>query len=100
MLAASTLAQGAAAVMIHGPAFLIPVLHEQGMSLATAGAVAAAPTVGVMLTLVAWGWVTDHRGERFVLLTGLVATTAAGLAGALSSGTPLLVVALVLAGAA
>src|SRR5262245_30452080 len=60
MLGASTLAQAAAAVMLHGPAFLIPALHErEGMSLAEAGAVAAAPTVGVMLTLVAWGIVTD-----------------------------------------
>ena len=100
MLAASTLAQAAAAVMIHGPAFLIPTLHERGLSLAEAGAVAAAPTIGVMLTLVAWGWVTDHRGERFVLLTGLAATVAAGVAAALSGGPPLLVVTLVLAGAA
>ena len=69
MLAASTLTQAAAAVMMHGPAFLIPTLHEhEGMSLAKAGLVAAAPTIGVMLTLVAWGWVTDRRGERFVLL--------------------------------
>ncbi|MFC6343673.1 MFS transporter, partial [Nocardioides hankookensis] len=61
MLAASTLAQAAAAVMIHGPAFLIPTLHErEGLSLAEAGLVAAAPTIGVMLTLVAWGWVTDR----------------------------------------
>ena len=29
MLAASTLAQAAAAVMIHGPAFLIPPLHDR-----------------------------------------------------------------------
>ncbi|GAB3197789.1 MFS transporter [Nocardioides hungaricus] len=100
MLVASTLAQAAAAVMIHGPAFLIPALTRQGSSLAEAGLVAAAPTVGVMLTLVAWGWVTDRRGERFVLLAGLAATTVAGVAGALSGGTPLLVVALVLAGAA
>lgn len=99
MLAASTLAQAAAAVMIHGPAFLIPALHHQGMSLAEAGVVAAAPTVGVMVALVAWGWVTDRQGERFVLLTGLVATVVAGVACALSDGTPLLVVTLFLAGA-
>ena len=30
MLAASTLAQAAAAVMMHGPAFLIPTLHDRG----------------------------------------------------------------------
>ena len=99
MLAASTLAQAAAAVMIHGPAFLIPALHRQGMSLAEAGLVAAAPTVGVMLTLVAWGWMVDRRGERFVMLTGLTATAVAGFAGALSEGTPMLVLTLFLAGA-
>ena len=72
MLAASTLAQAATAVMVHGPAFLIPVLHDRrGLSLAEAGLVAAAPMVGVMLTLVAWGVVIDRRGERFVLLAGL-----------------------------
>ena len=53
-----------------------------------------------MLTLVAWGAVTDRHGERFVLLTGLVATTAAGALAALGGGTPLLALALVLAGAA
>ncbi|MDN5893480.1 MAG: MFS transporter, partial [Nocardioides sp.] len=81
MLAASTCAQAACAVVIHGPAFLIPVLHdERGMSLAGAGALAAAPTIGVMLTLVLWGLVVDRRGERFVLITGLVGTTALGVA--------------------
>ena len=101
MLAASTLAQAAAAVMMHGPAFLIPTLHEQdGLSLAKAGLVAAAPTIGVMLTLVAWGWVTDRRGERFVLLVGLAATVAFGVAAALTDGLALLVVTLFLAGGA
>src|SRR6478735_588381 len=101
MLGASTFAQAAAAVMMHGPAFLIPTLHEQeGLSLAQAGLVAAAPTIGVMLTLVAWGWVTDRRGERFVMLIGLSATTVAGVASALTGGLVLLVVTLFLAGAA
>ena len=53
-----------------------------------------------MLTLVAWGAVTDRRGERFVLLTGLGATTVAGLASALSHGTVMLAITLFLAGAA
>jgi len=101
MLGASTLAQAAAAVMVHGPAFLIPVLHgREGMSLAEAGLVAAAPTIGVMVMLVAWGAVTDRRGERFVLLAGLTATTAAGVASATTGGTALLGLTLFLAGAA
>lgn len=101
MLAASTIAQAAGAVMIHGPAFLIPVLHDQrGMSLGQAGLVAAAPTVGVMLALVAWGLVVDRVGERFVLLTGLAATTAAGVVAVLVDSTAALAGALLLAGAA
>jgi sugar phosphate permease len=101
MLGASTLAQASAAVMVHGPAFLIPTLHErEGLSLAEAGLVAASPTLGVMVTLVAWGAVTDRRGERFVLLTGLVATAAAGAVGALTHGTASLALALFVAGAA
>lgn len=100
MLGASTLAQAAAAVMMHGPAFLIPVLHErEGLSLAEAGLVAASPTIGVMATLVLWGLVSDRRGERFVLVVGLVATTVAGVASTLTTSTTLLAGALLLAGA-
>jgi len=101
MLAVSTGAQAAAAVTIHGPAFLIPVLHERrGLSLATAALVAAAPMFGVMLTLVAWGWVVDRRGERFSLLAGLGATFVAGIASTRVHSTVLLAVALFFAGAA
>ena len=100
MLGASTLAQASAAVMMHGPAFLIPALHAGGLGLAEAGLVAAAPTLGVMLTLVAWGAVADRYGERRTLLCGLSLTTAFGAVAAAGGGTPLLVVALVLAGAA
>ena len=101
MLGASTVAQASAAVMAHGPAFLIPALVQQeGLSLARAGLVAAAPTSGVMLALVAWGLVTDRRGERLVLLTGLVLTTVAGLAAALAPNLVWLSVALFFGGAA
>ncbi len=101
MLAVGTGAQAASAVMVHGPAFLIPTLHRDlGYSLAEAGLVAAAPTIGVMLTLVLWGLVVDRRGERFALLTGLTGTTLAGAAGALTHSVALLAVALGFAGAA
>ncbi|GAB2632136.1 MFS transporter [Nocardioides ginkgobilobae] len=104
MLGASTLAQAAAAVTIHGPAFLIPSLRDQlGLSLAEAGLVAAAPTLGVVLALVAWGLVTDRRGERLVLVTGLLTTAAAGglaLLAARSQDPVTLGLVLVLAGAA
>lgn len=101
MLGASTLAQAAAAIMMHGPAFLIPALQaREGLSLPEAGVVAAAPTLGVMLTLVAWGWLTDRRGERFVLLVGLGLTTVAGLVSTQVEGLAPLTIALFLGGAA
>ncbi|WP_235545354.1 MFS transporter [Phycicoccus sp. Soil802] len=87
MLAVSTLAQTASAVALHGPAFLIPVLHtREGLSLATAGLVSAAPMVGVMLTLVAWGVVVDRGGERLALVTGLGVTALAALASTTAHG--------------
>ncbi|MEX0428207.1 MFS transporter [Nocardioides sp. DS6] len=100
MLGASTLAQAAAATMMHGAAFLIPTLHQRdGLSLAHAGLIAAAPTLGVMLALVPWGWVTDRRGERLVLVAGLGGTTLVGLLAALTHGLALLGVMLVVGGA-
>lgn len=87
MLAVSTLAQTASAVALHGPAFLIPVLHtREGLSLPTAGLVSATPMVGVMLTLVAWGVVVDRWGERLALLVGLGATALAALASTTAQG--------------
>ncbi|MFB9311939.1 MFS transporter [Nocardioides plantarum] len=101
MLGASTLGQAASAIAAHGPAFLIPALREhEGLTLAQAGVVAAAPTLGVMLTLVAWGVLTDRRGERRVLIAGLALTAGFSLVAVLVHGLVLLTVALFLAGAA
>jgi sugar phosphate permease len=101
MLAASTIAQAAAAVMIHGPAFLIPSLvTDEGLSLAEAGLVAAAPMAGVTCALVAWGLVTDRRGERVVLLAGLTSTALAGAVAVLSTGVVVLALSLFVAGLA
>lgn len=101
MLGASTVAQAASAVTAHGAAFLIPALREQeGLSLVQAGVVAAAPTVGIMLTLVLWGVATDRRGERLVLLVGLGLMTLFGTAAVLVDGVVPLTIALFLAGAA
>jgi sugar phosphate permease len=101
MLAASTLAQASTAVMVHGPAFLIPALHEQeGLTLAGAGLVAAAPMLGVMVALVPWGVVTDRRGERLVLLAGLLGAAVLGAVAALSGSVLLLALGLGLAGVA
>ncbi|GAA5156324.1 MFS transporter [Nocardioides marinquilinus] len=102
MLAAGTVAQSGSAVTVHGAPFLIPALRDDyGLSLAGAGVVAAAPTFGLVLTLVAWGLVTDRRGERFALLASLSLTVAAGVLAAVLGTTPAaLAVLLFLAGAA
>lgn len=104
MLGASTLAQAAASVTINGPAFLIPAMREQlGLTLPQAAVVAASPTFGVMLALVAWGLLTDRRGERLVLVVGLLSTAAAGavaILGARSHGAVALGLTLLVAGAA
>lgn len=101
MLAVSTAAQAAAAVTIHGPAFLIPALHEQrGLSLPVAALVAGASMFGVMTTLVAWGWFVDRFGERRALLTGLTATFVAGVVSTQVHNTVALGIALFFGGAA
>jgi len=71
-------AQSAGTVFINTPAFLILLLHTQrGLSLAEAGLLAAAPTVGMVLTLFAWGALVDRIGERVVIAVGLALTSAA-----------------------
>jgi MFS family permease len=83
MLAAGVFAQASGSLVQSTPAFLIPLLHgERGLTLAQAGLLAAAPSVGVLLTLVLWGAATDRWGERLIPLLGL-ALTVAGVAGAL-----------------
>lgn len=74
MLAVAVLAQTATTVAIAAPAYLIPSLHAQGLSLAEGGALAAAPTIGIVFTLVAWGAAADRWGERRTLVAGLAAT--------------------------
>jgi MFS family permease len=81
MLALSTLGQSASSAAVNGPAFLIPALHHHGLSLASAGWIAAASIAGSTCTLVVWGAVVDAIGERFVLVASL-ALSALALAGA------------------
>lgn len=67
--------------LANAPVFLITHLHvERGLSLPTAGTVAAAALVGTMLTLIAWGVLIDRVGERRALTAGLGLAAAAGLA--------------------
>jgi len=100
MLAASTFAQAAAVIANNGAAYLVPTLHNvDRYSLPTAGAIAAAPSFGVMAALVAWGWLADHRGERLVLLSGAAVTAACCAAAALTPGIAAMWLLLFLAGA-
>ncbi|MCS3428587.1 MFS transporter [Leucobacter aridicollis] len=100
MLAVMVFGQASTTVVTATPAFLIPYLHsEQGMSLASAGVLAGAPHLGLVLTLIAWGALTDRFGERRVLLAGLALTTLAVAASMLAQGFAWLGFALVASGA-
>lgn len=101
MLTLSTLGQSASSAAVNGPAFLIPALHADGLSLAAAGWIAAASIAGATCTLWLWGAAVDAVGERFVLVSSL-ALSAMGLAAAALSHetTVLLGLFLFLAGAA
>jgi MFS family permease len=70
-------------VFINGAAFLIPTLHtERGLDLGSAGLISALPSLGMVVTLIAWGYVVDRVGERFVLTVGSALTGAAAFAAA------------------
>ncbi|MFZ6991420.1 MFS transporter [Curtobacterium sp. RRHDQ66] len=90
MLALGVAAQAAGTLVVSSPALLIPYLHAQGTSLTLAGLLAAAPTFGMVLTLIAWGAITDRFGERIVIAGGLVLTTLAVVAAWAAAGNPVL----------
>jgi MFS family permease len=99
MLGLGVAAQAAGTLVVTAPALLIPHLHAQGLSLTQAGLLAAAPTAGMVLTLIAWGAVTDRTGERVVIAGGLVLTTLAVAGAWIAGGDPVLLgVAFLLAG--
>jgi MFS family permease len=83
MLAVSQLATLCANVFINGVAFLIPALSNHGASLAEAALLASMPSIGMMFTLIPWGFALDRAGERVVLTLGLGLTAAAGWAASL-----------------
>ena len=83
MLAIALTSTMCANVFINGAAFLIPTLHtERGLDLAQAGLLSAMPSFGMVFTLIAWGYVVDRIGERFVLALGSALTAAAAFAAA------------------
>jgi MFS family permease len=85
MLAIALLSTMFANVFINGVAFLIPTLHERrGLDLANAGLISALPSIGMVVTLIAWGYAVDRFGERVVLALGSALTAAAAFAASAS----------------
>jgi MFS family permease len=83
MLVIALAATTSANVFINGAAFLIPTLHTQrGLDLATAGLLSSMPSFGLVITLIAWGYVVDRVGERIVLALGSILIAAAAFAAA------------------
>lgn len=101
MLALGVLAQGAGTLVVSTPAYLIPLLHlRQGIPLPRVGLLVSAPTVGLVLTLVAWGALADRVGERRVIAGGLAAAAVCTAFAAAAQGLVAVGVLLLLAGAA
>jgi MFS family permease len=83
MLAIALTATLCSNVFINGVAFLIPTLHiERGLDLAQSGLVSSMPSFGMVVTLIAWGYVVDRFGERLVLAVGSALTAGAAFAAA------------------
>lgn len=89
MLVLGVTATMCANVFIYGAAFLIPTLHtERGLDLALAGLMSSMPSFGMVVTLIAWGYVVDRVGERFVLTVGSALTAAAAFGAAAVDSLP------------
>ncbi|MCU1490347.1 MAG: major facilitator transporter [Acidimicrobiaceae bacterium] len=83
-LGLGTFAQLTSCSFLYGLPFLIPEMRSRAhLSLAAAGWVVAAPSFGLVATLVLWGALADRHGERHVIAIGLT------LAGALVCLAPL-----------
>lgn len=101
VLAVGVLAQTGACAFVYGIPFLVPTLRDTlGLSLAGVGVYVAAPTTGLLLTLIAWGATADRFGERRVMGTGLLLTAAAVGAVAIGPTSPAAVLTLLVLGGA
>ena len=101
VLAVATFVAASGSAFVVGISFLLPYLNtEMDMSLSQAGVLVAMPPVGMATALIAWGWLVDRAGEKFVLVAGS-ASAAAALAGTVvTESFTVLVILLFLAGAA
>lgn len=101
ILALGMSAQTASCAFLYGIPFLVPVMRaDLGISLTTAGLIVAAPSVGLLATLIVWGAAADAYGERLIMGLGLGASGAlVAVAAVTTSGLPTLFTLLLLAGA-
>ena len=99
ILAVGTAAQAALSTLRQGMPSLAPALKgELGLTLPQVGMALASVSLGILLTLLAWGALADRVGERPVLAGGLTGTAAALVAAAFAPGYPSVLAALVAAG--
>ncbi|WP_237761618.1 MFS transporter [Mycobacterium kyorinense] len=83
MLAVTLAVTSCAFLFINCGVFLIPALQtDRHTSLTAAGLLSAMPSFGMVVTLVAWGYLVDRFGERMVLTTGAALTAVAAFAAA------------------
>ena len=100
VLAVGAFGAGAFSMLRMGLPSLGPALREAyGLSLAEVGLVFTSIAVGVTVTLVPWGLLTDRVGERPVLAGGLAGTALALVGAALAPGYLGLLGGLLVAGA-
>lgn len=75
ILALGLFAQTASCTFLYGIPFLVPaMLATDGLTLAEAGTIVAAPSIGLLATLIAWGAAADAYGERRIISLGLGAS--------------------------
>ena len=95
-------AQASSCIFLYGLPYLLPRFQsELDLSLAQASTLIVFPTIGLLLSLVAWGALADRYGERIVMATGLLLATTflAGAAQEVNRSVPGLAATLLLAGA-
>jgi sugar phosphate permease len=84
MLALGVIAPVSAFVFCYGLPFLLPEFQREfKLNLAQAGTVVAAPTIGLTVSLLLWGFAADKFGERGLITVGLGLNGIAVLAAAM-----------------
>ena len=100
ILAAGTLAQASFTTVSVGLPALAPALRTHyGLTLGETGVVLGAVGIGMLLTLLPWGLLSDRLGERTIIAVGLVVAAGALAAAGLTQTYASLVVWLAVAGA-